>query len=270
MAGIDVGQFSGRGAIVTGAASGIGAATARLLANAGAMVAVVDRNEQGANDVAATIPGALACTCDVRDGSLVTHVVAEAAAAFGDVSILVSNAGVGDLRPLDTVDDKLWHRLVDVNLTGTFNAIRAVVPHMLTAGRGVIVTNASLSGLMPTRNEAAYSAAKAGVIALTKSTALEYGPTIRVNCVAPGFVATPLTSVFQDVPDVFEPIRTSIPLQRMGTAAEVAEVIGFLCSDASSYVTGQTIVIDGGLGLPQAGTDAALAALYSHFSAGGA
>ena len=103
----------------------------------------------------------------------------------------MNNAGVGDLRPMHTLDDKLWHRLVDVNLTGTFHATRSVCPLMLEHGGGVIVNNASLSGSMPTRNEAAYSAAKAGVIALTKSTALEYGPTIRANCVAPGFVAHP-------------------------------------------------------------------------------
>ncbi|HEY3831247.1 MAG TPA: SDR family NAD(P)-dependent oxidoreductase [Acidimicrobiia bacterium] len=255
----------GHVAVVTGAASGIGAATAALLARRGARVALLDRNEEAATTVAGSIDGALALACDVRDADSVAAATATVAEQLGTVSILVNNAGIGDLRPLHTLDDKLWHRLVDVNLTGTFHATRAVVPGMLERGSGAIVNNASLSGSMPTRNEAAYSAAKAGVIALTKSTALEYGPAIRANCVAPGFVATPLTSVFQDVPDVFEPIRASIPLQRMGTADEVAEVIAFLCSDRASYVTGQTITIDGGLGLPQAGTDAALAALYSHF-----
>jgi NAD(P)-dependent dehydrogenase (short-subunit alcohol dehydrogenase family) len=259
-------EFSGRVALVTGAASGIGAAAAQLLARRGARVAVADRNEEQAALVADAIDGAIAVACDVRDGDAVARAVEVAASALGPIDILVNNAGIGDLRPLHTLDDKLWHRLVDVNLTGTFHATRAVVPAMLERGAGVIVNNASLSGSMPTRNEAAYSAAKAGVIAFTKSTALEYGPAIRANCVAPGFVATPLTSVFQDLPEVFEPIRASIPLQRMGTADEVAEVIAFLCSDRASYVTGQTITIDGGLGLPQAGTDAALAALYQHFS----
>ena len=103
------------------------------------------------------------------------------AEAMGRIDILVNNAGTGDLRPLHTVDDKLWHRLIDVNLTGTFNATRAAIPYMLELGRGAIVNNASVSGLMPTRNEAAYSAAKAGVISLTKSGALEYGPTVRVE-----------------------------------------------------------------------------------------
>ena len=119
---------------------------------------------------------------------------------------------------------------------------------------------------MPTRNEAAYSAAKAGVIALTKSGALEYGPTVRVNCVAPGHVRTPLTAVWEQMPDTFEPIAEAIPLGRIGEADEIAEVILFLASDRSSYVTGQTIVVDGGGMLPQAGTDAALAQLFDRLS----
>jgi NAD(P)-dependent dehydrogenase (short-subunit alcohol dehydrogenase family) len=258
--------LNGRPAIVTGGGSGIGAATARRLAAAGARVAVLDRLPETATAVAEELPGAVAVALDVRNGDAVEQAVAEVVAAFGALAIVVNNAGVGDLRPMHTVDDALWRRLIDVNLTGTFNVMRAAVPHLVAGGGGAIVNNASLSGFMPTRNEAAYSAAKAGVIALTKSGALEYGPSVRVNCVAPAFVATPLTSVFQDLPDVFEPIRKNIPLARMGTAEEVAEVILFLCSDASSYVTGQTIVIDGGLSLPQAGTDAALAALYEQFS----
>ncbi len=151
---------------------------------------------------------------------------------------MFNNAGAGDLRPLHTVDDKLWHRLVDVNLTGTFNGMRAAVPLMLEAGRGAIVNNASVSGMTPTRNEAAYSAAKAGVIALTKSGALEYGPRIRVNCVAPGHVRTPLTSAWEQFPEVFEPVARSIPLGRIGEADEIAEVVLFLASARSSYITG--------------------------------
>jgi len=185
---------------------------------------------------------------------------------LGRVDVLFNNAGSGDLRPLHTVDDKLWHRLIDVNLTGTFNGMRAVVPLMLEAGRGTIVNNASVSALTPTRNEAAYSAAKAGVIALTKSGALEYGPEVRVNCVAPGHVRTPLTAVWEQFPEVFDPVAKQIPLGRIGHADEVAEVVLFLASSRSSYITGQTLVVDGGISLPQAGTDIALAELFERFS----
>jgi NAD(P)-dependent dehydrogenase (short-subunit alcohol dehydrogenase family) len=177
--------------------------------------------------------------------------------------VLANNAGLGDLRPLHTLDEKLWHRLLDVNLTGTFNAMKAAVPLMLDSGGGAIVNNASVSGITSTRNEAAYSAAKAGVIALTKSGALEYGPTVRVNCVAPGYVRTPLTAMFEQYPDAFAEIAAGMPAGRMGEPDEVAEVILFLACDRSSYITGQTIVVDGGVSLPQAGTDAALAKLFA-------
>jgi NAD(P)-dependent dehydrogenase (short-subunit alcohol dehydrogenase family) len=260
-----VAELEGQVAVVTGGGSGIGAATARRFAADGARVAVLDRDAEGAEAVAQEV-GGKAHTVDVRDGDAVSEVVAQIMAGVGRIDVLVNNAGVGDLRPLHTVDDKLWHRLLDVNLTGTFNATRAVVPHMLAAGGGAIVNNASLSGLMPTRNEAAYSAAKAAVIALTKSGALEYGPAVRVNCVAPGHIRTPLTAVWDQNPDAFTPIADALPLGRIGEAAEVAEVILFLASSRSSYVTGQTIVVDGGAMLPQAGTDAALAKLFDQLS----
>jgi len=254
-------DLDGRVAVITGAASGIGAATARRFAAEGATVAVIDRDADAVVRVAAEVDGH-AYALDVRDGDEVNEVVDRVAQTLGQIDIVVNNAGTGDLRPLHTVDDKLWHRLIDVNLTGTFNLTRAAVPYMLETGGGAIVNNASLSGLAPTRNEAAYSAAKAGVISLTKSAALEYGPTVRVNCVAPGHVRTPMTAVWEQFPEAFAPIAAAIPLGRIGEAHEVAEVILFLASDRASYMTGQTLVVDGGAILPQAGTDAALANLF--------
>ena len=260
-----MGDLEGRVAIITGGGSGIGAATARRFSVEGATVAVFDRDAENASAVAAEVQGH-AYALDVRDGDEVAEVIDRVAQTVGQVDILVNNAGTGDLRPLHTVDDKLWHRLIDVNLTGTFNATRAVIPYMLETGSGAIVNIASVSGLAPTRNEAGYSAAKAGVIALTKSGALEYGPTVRVNCVAPGHVRTPMTAVWEQMPDAFAPIAEAIPLGRIGEAEEIAEAILFLASDRASYITGQTLVVDGGVILPQAGTDAALAKLFNRLS----
>ena len=202
----------------------------------------------------------------MRDGDEVAEVIDRVAQTLGQVDILVNNAGTGDLRPLHTVDDKLWHRLIDVNLTGTFNATRAVIPYMLETGGGAIVNNASVSGLAPTRNEAAYSAAKAGVISLTKSG----GARVRADRARQLRRARPRAhaadrGVGADARRV-RADRRGIPLGRIGEADEVAEVILFLASDRASYITGQTLVVDGGVILPQAGTDAALAKLFDRLS----
>ena len=252
-----VGEFSGLVAIVTGGASGIGRAVVDGLRREGATVVVFDRQ---AGDDAKVV--------DVRDGDAVTAAINDVAQAHGRLDVLVNNAGLGDLRPLHMMDDKTWHRLVDVNLTGTFNGMRAAIPIMVAGGGGSIVNNASATGFMPTRNEAAYSAAKAGVIALTKSGALEYGPTVRVNCVAPGMIRTPMTAMLAEDADAFAPIADALPLGRVGEAEEVAEVILFLASARASYVTGQTILVDGGGTLPQAGTDPALRGLFERLARG--
>ena len=262
-----MGELDGQVAVVTGGASGIGRATAVRFAAEGATVAVIDRDGEAASRVAQEV-GGTAHAIDVRDGDAFTRAVRAVADATGRLDVLFNNAGSGDLRPLHTVDDKLWHRLIDVNLTGTFNGMRAAVPIMVEGGGGAIVNNASVSALTPTRNEAAYSAAKAGVVALTKSGALEYGPQVRVNCVAPGHVRTPLTAVWEQFPEVFDPVARAIPLGRIGRADEIAEVVLFLASARSSYVTGHTLVVDGGISLPQAGTDAALTQLYERFRGG--
>jgi NAD(P)-dependent dehydrogenase (short-subunit alcohol dehydrogenase family) len=163
------------------------------------------------------------------------------------------------VKALHRYSDDEWDRLLAVNLTGVFHGIRAAVGLLRSAGGGSIVNVASLSGLRPTRGEGPYSAAKAGVIALTATAALEYGPAIRVNCVSPGVIDTPLTRPLLHDDEVRGRIERRIPLGRAGTAVEVANVVAFLASDLAAYVTGTNIVVDGGSILPSAQTDALLA-----------
>ena len=254
------GRFAGRQALVTGGGSGIGAAFCRIFAAEGAQVTVLDRNADGAASVAAEV-GGRAVTVDVRDADAVTTAVNEAAEAMGGLTDLVNNAGIGTAKPLLEYTDKEFALLVGVNLTGTFNGIRAAGPIMLAAGRGSIVNNASLTGIRPTRGEGPYSAAKAGVLALTQSAAMELAPAIRVNAVAPGMIHTPLTELVVSNDEWRAAAEAGTPAGRIGTAEEVAEVIAFLASDAASYVTGQTIVVDGGSVLPSLQSDALLTAI---------
>lgn len=253
-------RFAGRQVIVTGGGSGIGEATCRLFAREGAAVTVLDRDGDSAARVAADI-GGRAAVVDVRDGDAVTLAVNQAAEAMGGLSDLVNNAGIGTARPLLDYTDKQWALLIGVNLTGTFHGIRAAGPIMLAAGKGSIVNNASLTAIRPTRGEGPYSAAKAGVLALTQNAALELGPAVRVNAVAPGMIHTPLTEMVVSNDEWRTAAESGTPAGRIGTADEVAEVIAFLASDAASYVTGQTIVVDGGSVLPSLQSDALLRAI---------
>jgi NAD(P)-dependent dehydrogenase (short-subunit alcohol dehydrogenase family) len=250
--------LDGKQAIVTGGASGIGAATARRMASAGARVVVLDRDLDGARTVADEI-GGTAIQVDVADRDAVEAAVTSAVAALGGLTTLFNNAGVGSLKPLDRYTDKEWDLLVDVNLKGTFNGIRAAIPHLRSAGAAAgasIVNMASVSGLRPTRGEAPYAAAKAGVIALTMSGALEYGPDgVRVNCVSPGWIRTGLTDFAFSVPAYIDPLEAATPLGRAGTADDVADVVVFLASDLARYMTGQNLVVDGGSMLPNAQVD---------------
>jgi len=253
-------RFAGRQVLVTGGGSGIGAATCELFAREGAMVTVLDRDAVGAGRVAAEV-GGRAVVCDVRDGNAVTLAVNEAAEAMGGLTDLVNNAGIGTAKPLLDYSDKQFALLIAVNLTGTFHGIRAAGPIMLEAGRGSIVNNASLTGIRPTRGEGPYSAAKAGVLALTQSAALELAPAVRVNAVAPGMIESPLTAMVVGNDAWRTAAEAGTPAGRIGTSAEVAEVIAFLASDGASYVTGQTIVVDGGSVLPSLQSDALLRAI---------
>lgn len=247
-------SLDGKRAVVTGGASGIGAATVRLLASGGAQVAVLDRRGDAASTVADEI-GGLAFEVDVADGGATTDAVDAAASALGGLDIVVANAGTGLNKPLHRYRDEEWRLVVAVNLDGTFHTLRAALPHLL-AGGGSIVTVASANATRPLPGEAPYSAAKAGVVNLTRTAAVEYAPTVRANCVSPGFVATPLTAPVTERPELVAAAEAGTPLGRLGSAEEVAEVIAFLCSPAAAYITGQELVVDGGALLPSLQADA--------------
>ncbi len=191
-----------------------------------------------------------------------------AADALGGITDLVNNAGMGRNRPLHEYGDDEWDLVVRVNLTGAFYCMRAVIPMLLAAGGGCIVNNASLNALRPLPGEAPYSAAKAGLVNLTMTAALEYAPAIRVNCVSPGLIDTPLTEMVTANAGWVDAAEQGTPLRRVGSADEVAAVVAFLCSDAASYITGQNIVIDGGSGLPNLQADSLLRTIMASLSRG--
>jgi NAD(P)-dependent dehydrogenase (short-subunit alcohol dehydrogenase family) len=250
-----MGLLQGRRAVITGGASGIGRATARRMREEGADVAVVDVDEEGAVAVAKEIDG-YAFAADVTDADALQRAVDGAAEAMGGLSIMFNNAGTGNISSLHEWDPAEWDRLVRVNLTGVFHGFRAAVPLMLASGGGSIVSTSSISGTRPAAGEAPYAAAKAGVAAMTASAALEYGPAIRVNAVAPGMIVTALTEpLLQFLPGETERFERDTPVRRLGQPGDVADVVVFLCSDLARFVTGQTVVVDGGLTLHGSGVD---------------
>jgi meso-butanediol dehydrogenase / (S,S)-butanediol dehydrogenase / diacetyl reductase len=250
-----VGLLQHQKAVITGGASGIGRATARRMAEEGATVAVIDINGDAAGEIAAEIDGT-AHRADVTDADGLRQAVDAAAIAMGGISILFNNAGTGSQAPLHEWSPEEWGRLVAVNLTGVYLGFRAAIPHMLRSGGGSVVSTASISGTRPAAGEAPYSAAKAGVAAITASAALEYAPRIRVNAVSPGMILTPLTEpLLQFLPHERERYERTTPVGRIGQPEDIADVVVFLCSDMARFITGQNIVVDGGMTLHGSGVD---------------
>jgi len=242
-------RLEGRRALVTGGASGIGAAISRRLAAEAAEVVIGDVNLEGAREVAGEI-GAEAAALDVTDAAAAAQVVASA----GPFEILVNNAGTDDFAFFTDMDPERWRRLLAINLEGVFACTHAVLPAMQEGGYGRIVNIASEAGRVGSKGSAVYSAAKGGVIAFTKTIAREnarYG--ITVNAIAPGPIDTPLLNAaraFGDVGErIIETMRQATQMRRLGKPEEVAAVVAFLASDDSSYVTGETLGVSGGLGM---------------------
>lgn len=245
-------RFADRVAIVTGAASGIGRATALELAREGATVVVADIDVPGAEVVAAEIRKsgqAMAQRVDVTDAAQARAMAAETLKAFGRIDILVSNAGWDRAGPFIETGEELWDKVIAINYRGHLATTHAVLPSMIERGWGRIVTVASDAGRVGSTGEVVYSGAKGAVIAFTKGLAREVARHgINVNCVAPGLTDTPFLAAMPE--KLMAAIIRSIPLGRVGRPEEVARAIAFFASPDADYVTGQTLSVNGGLNMP--------------------
>jgi NAD(P)-dependent dehydrogenase (short-subunit alcohol dehydrogenase family) len=249
----DPNALAGRAGVVTGAASGIGRATALALVAAGADVLVVDLDAVGGEEtveLAAEGPGRAAFfAADVADPEGARDFVAAALKGFGRLDFAHNNAGVVFAgSPLHEVSDADWKRMIDIDLTGVFNCMRAEIPPMLAVGGGSIVNTASGVGVVGLPGQGPYVAAKHGVVGLTRVAALDYAKQgIRVNAVCPGSIETPL---FEEAaaadPELRALVEAGHPVGRLGRSEEIADTVVWLVSDASSFVTGQPILVDGG------------------------
>jgi len=243
-------MLAGQVAVVTGASRGIGRAIAAALASAGADVAILDLcSPEAASDAvnAVTALGrkAIAYTCNVGESDQVKETVAKVLADFGRIDILVNNAGITRDGLIMQLTDDNFSDVINTNLRGTFNMIRAVSRPMIRQKGGRICNISSVSGLMGNAGQTNYSASKAGVIGLTKSAALELCKRgITVNAVAPGFVETPMTKDLTD-----SPLLERTPLGRIAQPEEIANMVVFLCSPAAAYITGEVIRVDGGMAM---------------------
>lgn len=240
-------DLSGKNALVTGSTRGIGRAIAETLAKSGARVAIVGRELQKAKDAAAAVgSGAQGFACDVTDTAAVAKLVTDVEAAFGSIDILVNNAGITRDNLVMRLKDDDWDAVLNANLRGAFAAIRAVSRGMMKRRSGRIINVSSIIGLIGNKGQANYAASKAGLIALTKSVAKELGSrNILVNAVAPGFIETEMTAAM--TPEAREALGKQIALERLGTPQDVAATVAFLASDLASYITGQVLVVDGGM-----------------------
>ena len=248
------GRYAGKRVIVTGGASGIGLATATRFLREGASVVVYDLNpeaigaaEEAYAEAAAEGGGSItAIQGDVTSSEAVASLVDDVVVLLGGIDILVSNAGIAYEEPFLDTPFEHWQRTIDVNLTSMFIVCQAVARRMAEAGSGVILLTSSTNGLVGEDRYASYDASKGGVTLLTKSLAIELGPHgIRVNAVCPGYIVTPLAESIDD-PEFMANYAAGLPLRHLGKPEDVAGAFAFLASDDAAFITGETLVIDGG------------------------
>ncbi|MFF1566945.1 SDR family NAD(P)-dependent oxidoreductase [Streptomyces sp. NPDC058293] len=246
-------DFTGQVAFVTGASSGMGLATARALAEAGAAVGLADIDENAVRKAAKELTDAghqaLALVCDVTEESEVAAAVDRTVQTFGSLDMAYNNAGIMP-PPTDAADESAeqFDRVQNINLRGIWASMKHELRHMRDQGSGAIVNCSSLGGLVGNPGRAAYHATKHGVIGLTKSAALEYGPRgVRINSVCPGTIATPMVDAMIDGGELDrDQAEAGQAIERLGTAEEIAQAVLWLCSDGASYVTGIALPVDGG------------------------
>jgi glucose 1-dehydrogenase len=247
-------EFDGQVVVVTGGAQGLGQAIVRKLHARGARIAILDRNLDGATAAAAEIRAdggdAIAIECDVSDTASVIAAVAAVRSAYGRCDGLVNNAGSLPTRTLEDETAELWDLTLAINLRGPFLCTQQFGEMMKEQGHGAIVNIASIGGTVPTVGAGAYCASKAGILALTRQTALEWGEKgIRTNAVSPGYMQTPMTRDRYAVPGLMEQRAAMVPLGRIADPEDIAGAVIFLLSDEGSYVNGHEILVDGGFKL---------------------
>jgi NAD(P)-dependent dehydrogenase (short-subunit alcohol dehydrogenase family) len=245
--------LEGRIAVVTGAGGGLGRAIAGGLATAGARVVLLDRDPITCEETAAALRAqgaeATAMKCDVTDPEDVAAAADSTARTLGACQVLVNNAGLLRPGPIATLTLEEWNRLISVNLTGYFLVAKAFGRQMLERKQGAIVHVASIAGRYPQPWSGAYSVSKAGVVMLSQQLALEWGPSgVRSNVVSPGLVRTPMTDAYYRIPEVAERRAGIVPLRRVATPQDIADLAAFLASDRAAYVNGEDVCCDGGFG----------------------